>query len=91
MYFFRFPIVDLRPLHDPDRILWWKRNVRNDFLQFNLNAVKISYKFPAIIDITSHEVNVFYFVSWKFFFLITFYPIIFYYSIRKNTTLNLYT
>lgn len=30
--FFRFPVPDFRPVHDMQRIPWWKRNVRPDFL-----------------------------------------------------------
>ncbi|KAK5648479.1 hypothetical protein RI129_003371 [Pyrocoelia pectoralis] len=33
----RFPIPDFRPPHDMQRIPWWKRNVRPDYLVFTLN------------------------------------------------------
>lgn len=28
---FRFPVVDLRPKHDPLRPPWWDRNVHSEF------------------------------------------------------------
>lgn len=28
----RFPVIDMRPMHDPQRVPWWERNVRADFL-----------------------------------------------------------
>ncbi|KAB0799030.1 hypothetical protein PPYR_06910 [Photinus pyralis] len=33
----RFPIPDFRPAHDMQRVPWWKRNVRPDYLVFVLN------------------------------------------------------
>ncbi|CAH0551837.1 unnamed protein product [Brassicogethes aeneus] len=32
----RFPITDFRPLNNLNRIEWWKRNVRSDYLVLNL-------------------------------------------------------
>lgn len=33
---FRFPIPDFRPPHDINRIPWWKRHVRPDYLSLVL-------------------------------------------------------
>lgn len=30
----RFPVPDFRPVHDMQRVPWWKRNVRPDFITF---------------------------------------------------------
>uniref|UniRef100_A0A1B0D0K3 Autophagy-related protein 2 n=1 Tax=Phlebotomus papatasi TaxID=29031 RepID=A0A1B0D0K3_PHLPP len=56
----RFPIPDLRPLHDPQRVPWWRRNVRPDFLTLRLHGFKVTnvattgYKFEA------REIEMFY-------------------------------
>lgn len=56
----RFPIVDLRPLHDPEKRPWWQRNVRPDFLLIKLSEFQLSYISPSTYDVLSHEINVFY-------------------------------
>lgn len=56
----RFPIADLRPRHDPNRIRWWERNVRNDYLLLQLCNTKIGYGLPSSINITSSDVNIYY-------------------------------
>lgn len=42
----RFPIPDLRPIHDMDRPPWWKRCVREDFLLLNLSEAS----FQTVVD-----------------------------------------
>ncbi|XP_023297749.2 autophagy-related protein 2 homolog A [Lucilia cuprina] len=37
----RFPIVDLRPLHDPLRVPWWKQNIRTDYLLLRFAKLKV--------------------------------------------------
>ena len=37
----RFPIPDMRPLHDMSRVPWWKRSVRPDYITFKLIDTKI--------------------------------------------------
>ncbi|KRT81121.1 hypothetical protein AMK59_6232 [Oryctes borbonicus] len=37
----RFPMPDFRPQHDLQRTPWWKRNVRQDFLSFQLTDMEI--------------------------------------------------
>ncbi|XP_012275672.1 autophagy-related protein 2 homolog B isoform X2 [Orussus abietinus] len=37
----RFPVPDLRPLHDMSRAPWWKRSVRPDYVTLKLTDVKI--------------------------------------------------
>lgn len=38
---YRFPIPDLRPVHDMERNPWWKRNVRKDVLFINLTEPSV--------------------------------------------------
>lgn len=61
--FFRFPIADLRPLHDPERIKWWEKNVRPDYLMFTLTNMTLVFSLPTTIDIIAHEIDAFYYVS----------------------------
>lgn len=37
----RFPIPDLRPLHDMNRAPWWKRSVRPDYMILKLTDAQI--------------------------------------------------
>ncbi|XP_076284575.1 autophagy-related 2 isoform X1 [Lasioglossum baleicum] len=37
----RFPIPDLRPLHDMNRAPWWKRSVRTDYMILKLKDAQI--------------------------------------------------
>ncbi|XP_011503827.1 PREDICTED: autophagy-related protein 2 homolog A [Ceratosolen solmsi marchali] len=37
----RFPIPDLRPLHDMNRIPWWKRSVRPDYVTLHLTDANL--------------------------------------------------
>ncbi|KAK2581702.1 hypothetical protein KPH14_002189 [Odynerus spinipes] len=37
----RFPIPDLRPLHDMNRAPWWKRSVRTDYMILKLTDAQI--------------------------------------------------
>ena len=56
----RFPIVDLRPLHDPDKRPWWQRNVRPDFLLIKLHEFQLSYMGPSTYDVMAKEIIVNY-------------------------------
>ncbi|XP_078034719.1 autophagy-related 2 isoform X1 [Augochlora pura] len=38
----RFPIPDLRPLHDMNRAPWWKRSVRMDYMVLKLKDAQIN-------------------------------------------------
>ncbi|KAF7991887.1 hypothetical protein HCN44_010688 [Aphidius gifuensis] len=38
----RFPIPDLRPLHDMNRSPWWTRTVRNDFITLTMHDIQIN-------------------------------------------------
>ena len=58
----RFPIVDLRPIHDPDRAPWWQRNVRPDYLELKLLQFRMNYLSPSIFDVLADEINIFYHV-----------------------------
>lgn len=61
----RFPIVDLRPLHDPEKRPWWQRHVRPDFLLIKFSEFQLNYISPSTYDIMAHEINVFYHESEK--------------------------
>ncbi|XP_015509682.1 autophagy-related protein 2 homolog B [Neodiprion lecontei] len=37
----RFPVPDLRPLHDMNRTPWWKRSVRPDFVTLELTDAQV--------------------------------------------------
>lgn len=56
----RFPVVDLRPLHDPDKRPWWHRNVRADYLQAKFSEFQLNFISPNTYDILAHEINLFY-------------------------------
>ncbi|XP_017890148.1 autophagy-related protein 2 homolog B isoform X2 [Ceratina calcarata] len=54
----RFPIPDLRPLHDMNRAPWWKRSVRTDYMILKLKNAQIH----SIIknhphSVTKHEIQ----------------------------------
>uniref|UniRef100_A0A182K4W6 Autophagy-related protein 2 n=1 Tax=Anopheles christyi TaxID=43041 RepID=A0A182K4W6_9DIPT len=59
----RFPIPDLRPIHDPQRVPWWRRNVRPDFLLLKLEMVRtgIALKPHPVYDISANEIKLFYY------------------------------
>lgn len=61
-FFNRFPIVDTRPLHDPDRLPWWKQNIRPDFLLFNFHQFRLNYS-HSCVEIMANEIDLFYCVS----------------------------
>ncbi|XP_055537641.1 autophagy-related protein 2 homolog A [Wyeomyia smithii] len=58
----RFPIPDLRPIHDPQRIPWWRRNIRPDFILINLQQARgvITLNPHPIYDISANEIQFFY-------------------------------
>lgn len=39
----RFPIPDLRPLHDMNRAPWWKRSVRTDYMILKMTDAQIHF------------------------------------------------
>lgn len=61
----RFPIVDLRPLHDAEKRPWWQRHVRPDFLVLKFSDFQLNRISPNPYDVTAHEINVFYHESDK--------------------------
>lgn len=61
----RFPIVDMRPLHDPDRAPWWQRHVRQDFLLLKFKDFQMNFISPSTYDIVAHEIGVHYHESEK--------------------------
>uniref|UniRef100_A0A182N5K0 Autophagy-related protein 2 n=1 Tax=Anopheles dirus TaxID=7168 RepID=A0A182N5K0_9DIPT len=58
----RFPIPDLRPIHDPQRIPWWRRNIRPDFLLLKLEMVRtvIALNPHPVYDISANEIKLYY-------------------------------
>jgi autophagy-related protein 2 len=61
----RFPIVDMRPLHDPDRLPWWQRNVRQDFLLIKFIDFQLNIISPCTYDVVAHDITVLYHESEK--------------------------
>ncbi|XP_014205961.1 autophagy-related protein 2 homolog B [Copidosoma floridanum] len=54
----RFPIPDLRPLHDINRTPWWKREVRPDYVTLNLTDAKLHTSFESnAFYLSRHEVQ----------------------------------
>lgn len=58
----RFPIPDLRPIHDPQRIPWWRRNIRPDFILVKLQQVRVNIGLTPhpLYDIAANEIQLFY-------------------------------
>jgi autophagy-related protein 2 len=56
----RFPIVDLRPLHDPERRPWWQRHVRTDYLLTKFCEFQLNFISPSTYDIIAHEITLMY-------------------------------
>ncbi|KOC64737.1 Autophagy-related protein 2 like protein B [Habropoda laboriosa] len=52
----RFPIPDLRPLHDMNRAPWWKRSVRTDYVILKLTDAQIHSTIKS--KVTTDEKNV---------------------------------
>lgn len=59
----RFPIADLRPIHDPQRVPWWSRNVRQDFLRMHLQQLNFTYNIPAWFGFQANQIDLYYHVS----------------------------
>ncbi|XP_076666317.1 autophagy-related 2 isoform X1 [Andrena cerasifolii] len=54
----RFPIPDLRPLHDMNRAPWWKRSVRTDYMILELMDAQIhSTMKNQPHSVTKHEIQ----------------------------------
>ncbi len=68
-FILRFPIVDMRPLHDPEKTPWWQRNVRPDFLTLQFTDFRLTYLSPSIIDVLADKIDVYYNVSFSFVLL----------------------
>lgn len=56
----RFPINDSRPLHDENRIPWWKKNIRDEFLLFEMQRFRMQYTFPSVLEVVANEINIFF-------------------------------
>ncbi|XP_055588438.1 autophagy-related protein 2 homolog A [Uranotaenia lowii] len=58
----RFPIPDLRPIHDPQRIPWWRRNIRPDFILIKLQQARCTIALTPypLYDISANEMQFFY-------------------------------
>lgn len=55
----RFPIVDLRPLHDPHRVPWWKQNIRSDYLLLRFADFKLIFC-EQRVKIYASQIDIFY-------------------------------
>lgn len=56
----RFPVADLRPVHDPQRVPWWERNVRSDYMVVRLRGARVASVKTDIVSIESDELHLFY-------------------------------
>ncbi|CRL03003.1 CLUMA_CG016444, isoform A [Clunio marinus] len=56
----RFPIVDLRPIHDPEKRPWWQRNIRTDFIVFKFSDFQLNIISPSTYDVIANEILVQY-------------------------------
>ncbi|XP_030386758.1 autophagy-related protein 2 homolog B isoform X3 [Scaptodrosophila lebanonensis] len=54
----RFPMVDGRLPEDPNKIAWWKKNIRRDYLVFNFQNIAITWK--SHLRIVADEIQIFY-------------------------------
>lgn len=57
----RFPIADLRPIHDPQRVPWWSRNVRQDFLRMHLQQLNFVYNLPTLFSLQANQIDLYYY------------------------------
>ncbi|KAM7346426.1 autophagy-related 2 [Cochliomyia hominivorax] len=55
----RFPIVDLRPLHDPNRVPWWKQNIRSDYLLLKFSEFKLIFC-ESRVKLYASQIEIFY-------------------------------
>lgn len=53
----RFPISDYRPLNDLNRLEWWKRNLRSDFLALYLSDALLQTTIISNQEHTDYEVT----------------------------------
>lgn len=53
----RFPIPDLRPLHDMDRAPWWKKNIRDDVLILELTEAHFNSNFDEMDPCWSFDIQ----------------------------------
>ncbi|XP_058813814.1 autophagy-related protein 2 homolog B [Topomyia yanbarensis] len=58
----RFPIPDLRPIHDPQRVPWWRRNIRPDFILVKLLQARatVALNPHPLYDVSANEIQLFY-------------------------------
>ncbi|XP_013118571.2 autophagy-related protein 2 homolog B [Stomoxys calcitrans] len=55
----RFPIIDAKPAHDPERVPWWKQNIRTDYLLLSLEQMNVKYCNNRV-QLSSREINIYY-------------------------------
>nr|XP_014094904.1 autophagy-related protein 2 homolog A [Bactrocera oleae] len=58
-FILRFPIYDARPIHDPDRVPWWQKNVRPDYMIISLDYVCMKFA-GGIFELLTNELNAYY-------------------------------
>ncbi|XP_055847231.1 autophagy-related protein 2 homolog A [Episyrphus balteatus] len=55
----RFPIADSRPIHDPNRVPWWKQNVRPDLLLLSFYQTRLKFS-SLLIELLANEIDAYY-------------------------------
>ncbi|XP_039964190.1 autophagy-related protein 2 homolog A [Bactrocera tryoni] len=55
----RFPIYDARPIHDPNRVPWWQKNIRPDYMIISLDHACMKFV-GGKFDILTNELNAYY-------------------------------
>lgn len=56
----RFPVADLRPVHDPQRVPWWERNVRPDYLVLQFRRARVANIRTDILSVECDELLLFF-------------------------------
>lgn len=59
----RFPVTDLRPIHNADRVPWWKRNVLRDYFHVNFTEAKLAFNAPSKYEMSADKIDLYYCVS----------------------------
>lgn len=60
MLYCRFPVTDLRPIHNSDRVPWWKRNVLKDYFSANFTEAKLTLSNASNYEICAEKIDLFY-------------------------------
>lgn len=58
-------MTDLRPIHNADRVPWWKRNVLRDYFHVNLTEAKLAFNAPSKYEMSADKIDLYYCVSFQ--------------------------